>query len=298
MNTLNRMFNSITLLLMTFMFLSSPLFAGTVQQIKNGKVLIALEGTPVQVGDQFFTVDENNKKTALIQITAVKADRAVGKITKGTPQPNNTILSKGIAAVNAAPKEATFIRHDLTKLSFNLKYSMDLISTLQANNTNPNPLKETVDMKGSNMGLNVSLGYPLSKNFSVRGFAGYEMLKVAGVALRLVCDGKTTQDCNADISYLTGGALARYNISANHFEFWVGGGLGFKQPISKNSTALTLENISVASAAIAALGVDYHLSNTKFIPVSFEYHKSLFSESETVPVISHMGILVGFGILY
>ncbi len=297
MNTLNRMSNSIALLLITFMFFCSPLFAGTVQQIKNGKVLLSLEGTPAQAGDQFFTVDENNKKNALIQITAVKADRAVGKIIKGTPLQNNTILAKGANRVAAAPKEATFIRHDLTKLSFNLEYSMDLISTLQQDDTNPTPQKETVDMKGSNIGLNVALGFPLGKNFSVQGFAGYEMLKVTGTALRLVCEGKTTRDCNANISYLTVGALARFNYAADHFEFWVGSGVGFKQPLSKNSTALTLENISLGNTLIVALGVDYHLSNTKFIPVSFEYHKS-FNESETVPIISHMGLQVGFGILY
>lgn len=305
MTTSNRIFSLITLFSLVTVCFCTHAFAGTVQQIKNGKVLVALEGTPAQVGEQFFAINENNKKTAIIEITAVKGDRAVGKITKGTTKPNDTILSKGVGPTTSAaapvekkvPKESSFIRHDLRKLAVNIKFSNDTISTLQQDSTNPFPNKETVDMKGSNIGLNVTMGIPLSQTFSIQGFAGYEMLKVTGAAQRQVCDGKTTTDCNADISYLTVGALARLTYVSDSLEYWAGTGIGFKQPISKKSTALTLDNISLGNTAIIALGLDYHLNNTKFIPVSFEYHKS-FNESETVPVISHMGIQVGFGILY
>ncbi len=306
MNTSNRIFNFLAAFSAAMICFSSNIFAGSIQQIKNGKVLIALEGTPAQVGEQFFALNENNKKTAILEITAVKGDRAVAKITKGTTKTADTILSKGVgpstSTKSAAPvekiaSESTFIRHDLKKLAVNIKASTDMISTLQQDSTNPTPQKETVDMKGSNIGVNVTMGIPLSKTLSIQGFAGYEMLKVAGTALRNVCDGKTTTDCNADISYLTVGALARLTYASNNLEYWAGAGIGFKQPISKKSTALTLDNISLANTAIVALGLDYHLSNTKFIPVSFEYHKS-FNESETVPVISHMGVQIGFGILY
>lgn len=306
MNTSNRIFNFFTVLSLAAIGFSSQVMAGVVQQVKNGKVLISLEGTPAQVGEQFFALNENNKKTAILEVTAVKGDRAVAKITKGTTKPTDSILSKGVGPAPstkaAAPEkksapESTFIRHDLKKIAVNIKASTDAISTLQQDSTNPFPNKETVDMKGSNIGVNVSMNIPLSKTLSVQGFAGYEMLKVAGTALRLVCDGKTTTDCNADISYLTVGALGRLTYASNSMEYWAGAGIGFKQPIAKKSTALTLDNISLANTAIVALGLDYHLSNTKFIPVSFEYHKS-FNESETVPTISHMGLQVGFGILY
>lgn len=305
MNTSNRIFNFLSVLSFIAISFSSQAFAGVVQQVKNGKVLISLEGTPAQVGEQFFALNENNKKTAILEVTAVKGDRAVAKITKGTTKPADTLLSKGVGPVTstkAAPEkksasESTFIRHDLKKLAVNLKISTDAISTLQQDSTNPFPNKETVDMKGSNIGVNVTMGIPLSKTLSIQGFAGYEMLKVTGTALRLVCDGKTTTDCNADISYLTVGALGRLTYASNSMQYWAGAGIGFKQPIAKKSTALTLDNISLANTAIIALGLDYHLSNTKFIPVSFEYHKS-FNESETVPTISHMGLQVGFGILY
>jgi hypothetical protein len=299
MNTSNRIFNFLSALSFVVIGLSSQAFAGVIEQVKNGKVLIALKGTPAQVGEQFFALNENNKKTAILEVTAVKGDRAVAKITKGTTKLADTILSKGLGAApeKNSPSESTFIRHDLKKLAVNIKVSTDAISTLQQDSTNPFPNKETVDMKGSNIGLNVTMGIPLGKTLSIQGFAGYEMLKVAGTALRLVCDGKTTTDCNADISYLTVGALGRLTYASNSMEYWAGAGFGFKQPIAKKSTALTLDNISLANTAIIALGLDYHLSNTKFIPVSFEYHKS-FNESETVPTISHMGLQVGFGILY
>jgi hypothetical protein len=288
--------------------LSSNVFAGTIQQIKNGKVLISLDGTSAQVGEQFFALNENNKKTAIIEIITVKSDKAVGKITKGTAKLNDKILSKGMGPVTPqdakqesekklASKSASFIRHDLNKIAFNIKSSLDTISTLQQTAPNPFSTQETVDMKGNNIGLNVSLAYPMGENFYIQGFGGYEILKASGTANNLVCDGKSSRDCNVDISYITLGGLARYNYISNHFEFWAGAGVGFKQPLSKKSTALTLDNITLANAVIVALGMDYHLSNSAFIPLSFEYHKS-FNESETVPLISHMALQVGYGLIF
>jgi hypothetical protein len=303
MNTSTRIFNFIaTIFLFTICFCSN-IFAGTITQVKNGKVLIDLKGTPAQVGEHFFALNQDNKKTAIIEITAVKTEKAVGKITKGATKVSDTILSKGMgpAPVSSNPvaesQRTSFIRHDLKKLALNFMMSSDLISTAQQDNGNPFPTKETVDMKGNNIGVSIALNVPLSPTFSMQGFAGYEMLKVSSTAVNLVCNGKTSRDCNVDISYLTLGGLARLKYISGSFELWAGAGAGFKQPLSKSSTALTLENVSLANAVIVALGVDHHISNSLYVPVSFEYHKS-FNESETVPKIQHMAIQLGVGILF
>ncbi len=303
MNTSTRIFNFIAAVSFLIICFCSNTFAGLILQVKNGKVLIDLKGTPAQVGEYFFTLNQDNKKTAIIEITSVKAEKAVGKITKGATNVSDTILSKGMgaAAVSsnhvAESSRASFIRHDLKKIALNLKTSTDMISTTQQDRGNPFPAKETVMMKGNNMSINVSLGIPFGPTFSVQAFAGYEVLKVAGAAVNLVCDGKTSRDCNVNISYLTLGGLARLNYINGSFELWAGAGVGLKQPIAKTSTALLTENISLANAVIVAMGTDYYINNSFFVPVSIEYHKS-FNESETVPKIEHMGAQIGLGMLF
>lgn len=309
MTTSNRTLNSFVVLWLravavSALFLNSQVYAATVQQVKNNKVLINLEGTVAEVGDHFYILDESKKKTGLIEITALKTDKAVALITKGKVKPNDTLVSQKNGAsttpshTNPESKTLTsFLRFDLKKIAVNLKLSSDVISTLQQDNSSPYPNKETVDLKGTNIGLNATLGLPVNKNLSIQGYAGYEMLKISGTALRNVCNGKISKDCNADISYLSFGALGRWNFVSNHFQYWIGAGVGFKQPLTKKSTALTLENITLANSGIAALGLDYHLNNKMFIPASFEYHKS-FNESDSVPLISHMNLQIGLGLLY
>ncbi len=298
MITFNRIFKLIAFLSLFNLLLQSISLAGTIQKIKNGKVLISLDGTNAQIGDQFYGLSSANKKTALIEITTVKGDKAIARIIKGKPEANDTILIKGSPVEAQSPEsKSTFIRHDMKKIALNLKLSSDVISTLQQDTNAPTPNKETVEMKGTNFGINGMMNIPLGKFLSVEGFVGYELLKVTGTALRNVCDGKTSQTCTADISYLTLGALARYNYASGSMNYWAGAGFGLKQPISKSSTALTLDNISLANSVIVAFGLDYHLSNSQFIPISFEYHKS-FNESDTVPVISHIAVLAGYGFLY
>lgn len=285
-----------------FLFNVTAFAVPTIEQVKNDKVLISLDGTFTQVGDEFFGINAEKKKTSILEITTIKNDRAVAKVIKGTPQPKDTIEIKmkvGLAAKNqpkTPQKKPTFIRHDLKKMAINLKISTDTISTKQQDASNQ-PQQETVDMKGNNFGINVSLDLPWQDWFDVRGYVGYEMLKVTATAKFLSCDGKTSTDCNASINYLAFGGIGRFKYIKNNIVFWGGLGLGFKQPIGKKSTALTEQNIALANTAIFALGLDYHVNNQYFIPLSFEYHKS-FNESDTVPTIGHSGILFGFGYLF
>jgi opacity protein-like surface antigen len=277
--------------------------AGIIKQVKNEKVLMTLDDSNAQIGDQFYAVNAANKKTALLELTTVKNNQAVAKIIKGTAAVNDTTEAKKSGgassgtASNAATAKPTFIRHDLKKMALNLKINSDIISTKQKDNTQTFPNEETVDMVGTNLGLNLTLDLPVNNWFDLRGFAGYEMLKVKGTSKFLSCDGRLSTDCNATINYLTGGGLLRFKYVSSNFEFWSGLGLGFKQPLSKKSTALTEDNIAMATTLIVGLGLDYFLSNKYFIPASFEYHKS-FNESETVPKILTTALSIGFGKMF
>lgn len=286
-------------IIISLIFISSCAFAGTIKQIKNNKVLISLDGKPAKVGDQIYGVDASNKKTSILEITMVKGDQAIAKVVKGTPQPQDKTEPKVAAVFTSAlgrPTPPPSLRQDAIKIAVNLKYIIDSIASKQEDSS-PIPVSEDVTMKGSNFGVNASVDYPMWSWLFLRGYGGYEMLKVTGTSTNLVCDGKSSRDCNVNINYLSAGALARFNYAMTSMDIWAGAGVGFKQPISKKSTALKEENIAMANTAIVALGLDYHLNNKYFVPASFEYHKS-FNESNTVPMISSMGFQVGFGLLF
>ncbi len=280
-------------------------YAGTIQQVKNGKVLINFTDDTAQVGDQLFAVNAAGKKTAILEVTTVKNNKAVAKILKGTAQPNDKTeaRSSGSAPITSVPtkKESSrskIIRHDMKKIAVNAKILMDSMSTKQQDDTTPSPLEETVDMAGNNFGLTLSMDYPLNDRYSIRGYAGYEMLKIKATSNRAnMCDNRTSRDCNVELSYLSVGGIARMNFNFTQMQLWVGAGASIKQPISKKSTALKLDNIQLANSVIVAGGLDYHINNFYFVPVSAEYHKS-FNESDTVPKIQEMAVSVGFGKLF
>jgi hypothetical protein len=304
--------NNLTYLL-SFIFillLPSTFWGASIKQVKNKKVLIQLDNIKVKVGDQVYGVNSAKKKTSIMQIVTVKGDKAIAQLLKGNSAVNDTIVMKSSASKTTAKtnqpninnsstlNRTSFIRKDLKKLSLNLKLSNDSIATQQQDRSST-PQTETVEMSGMNFGFNAHYDIPLTNVYSIKSFGGIEMLKIAKTStLANTCDGKTTSDCNVNINYLTFGGLLKASMPiAAQSHLWGALGVGFKQPLTKKSTALTEGNISLANALILAFGVDYHLNNKNFIPVSFEYQKS-FNESETVPSIKHMGLNIGYGYLF
>lgn len=280
--------------------------AASITQVKNGKALIALDNTAAEIGNEFFAINSSNKKVAILEITAVKNGKAIGKIIKGTTQTGDTITlksktsattSKSSSFTETVPaRSAKKVRFDQIKWGVTYKHLMDSITAKETDSSIP-PLAEDVSMKGSSMGINAFMDYPMTSNFSVRGYAGYEILKVNGTAQYLSCDGTSSQNCNVNINYLSLGAIARYTFNLTSMQPWVGLGLQIKQPFSKSSTALDENNIQMAQSALVAGGLDYYLNAKYFIPLSFEYYYSL-NTSPTVPTISQMALQIGLGLSY
>lgn len=293
----------VSLVLTTTLFILPTIsFAQTIKQVKDGKVLVELaSGFSVNKDEEFFVMNEKNKRSALIKITQVKGSKALGSIVKGTAQIGHTIAPRKAAKTaglkaseSTAPAEGpSFLRFDKMKLGINLKMMMNAISAKQTDNTNV----ETVAMKGSNLGLSVNLDMPLAGRLFARAEAGLEMLDVKGTAAFNSCDGKTSKDCNAKINYLTLGAAGRYNLTQSAFNLFVIGGGLIKIPLSKKSTSLDESKIEMANSIFAGTGFDYHLNNKSYIPVGFEYHMSL-NKSDTVPVIDQMNFTIGYGMMF
>ena len=277
-------------------------FSQTIKQVKDGKVLIEFSGTPPNKDDEFFVMNENNKRSALVKITTVKGSKALGMIVKGTAVAGNTLVARKAAATaglkaseSSAPADGpSFLRFDKMKMAINLKIMMNAISAKQIDALSN---QETVAMKGSNMGLSLNMDMPLAGRLVARGEAGIEMLDIKGTGAFTSCDGKTSTNCNAKITYLTLGAAGRYDLIQSAFNLWVGGGGLIKIPLSKKSTSLDESKIEMANSIYVASGFDYLISNKSYIPLSFEYHLSL-NKSDTVPVIDQMNFTLGYGFIF
>lgn len=303
LTTLNK---TVSKVIITLLFIVPTVsFAQTVKQVKDGKVLIEFaSGFSMSKDEEFFVMNEKNKRSALIKITQVKGNKALGTIVKGTAKVGNTVMSrKGAASAGlkggsessqGAADGPSFLRFDKMKLGINLKMMMNAISAKQVDSIGN---LETVAMKGSNFGLSVNLDMPLAGRLYARGEAGLEMLDVAGTARFNSCDGKLSTNCNAKINYLTLGAAGRYDLMQSAFNLFVMGGGLIKIPLSKKSTSLDESKIEMANSIYAGAGFDYMMSNKSYIPVSFEYHMSL-NKSDTVPVIDQINVTLGYGMMF
>jgi opacity protein-like surface antigen len=292
-----------TLLFLITTLLSTLVFSGTVTQVKNNKVLVDFNNETVNVGDQFFILSADQKKIAIIQITIAKNNKAIANITKGTPVVGGTTLLRNNGTNQMASShqnEPSFLRYDLLQMGVVFKIMSDSVSAKVQDSgppITPFPNQETVNMAGTNFGLGFILDYPVLDWLRAHGLISIEQYSVSATSKFLSCNGKTSTDCNAKITYLGLQGIARYDITKSKFNFWAGLGGTMKFPLSKKSTALDVDGLKDADSFTIAGGLDYHLNNKSFIPASFEYHISQ-NQSDQVPSINQMSLLVGYGMKF
>src|SRR5262245_42563181 len=96
------------------LFLSQGLFAAEVLKVKGKGVLVDLRGDPAAIGDNLFLISPDGKRKAIIRISKVKGDKAIGKILKGGAAPGYTLefkQQKSAAAKHSPSKSAATTSH-------------------------------------------------------------------------------------------------------------------------------------------------------------------------------------------
>jgi len=282
-----------------FIFINSEAFSGTVTMVKNNKILLDFKNEIVNVKDQFFILNAENKKVAIVQVAILKNEKAIAEVLKGTalygqktmPRP----MSKSSESLMAA--ESEFIRFDLLQIGFHFKYISNSIAAKQQDTTIPFPNQETVTMTGGNFGMAISADNALSDWLKTQSEINYEILDITGTAQFNSCDGKTSKNCTTKITYLGLQGLIRYDFIALDSSFWVGLGGAVKFLISKNSTALNIQGLTHSDSMTFATGVDFHLNNKNYLPVSLEYQYSMNTSVE-VPEIRQINLVVGYGLKF
>ena len=281
---------------------TGPSFGAVVLKIKNSKILIDSEGVELKPNQYFLLINKDNKKTAIVKILAIKDGKAVAETIKGDPEGNErlVIVAKKAAATETnkeqnAEKESRRDEIYATKRNEGLVNRAALLvgsfsNTLKVT-VNDNVSEETLEATGKSIGLAGAYEYKVSSWFSFYGLATYEQFKSEGSSTILGCNGQTSTACNTAITFLGAGGFLRVNLDYSPAIYWLGFGIFYKSPLSKNSTALTETNIKASHSTSIALGFDYSFGGNYFIPVIIQKQVYGKIDSSTLSSTSlHIGI--------
>lgn len=309
---------TVNLLFLIFYF-SFSTNAATITKIKNNKVLLDNDDAEIQIGQEFYIIDKNNKKTgSLVRIISVRGEKSVGLIFRGNILPNQTLLPKppsseqpvanlretkedettdtDTSETDSDESPVTVFRNNTKKIGVLFDVLLNTMNAKESDGTPPTPNIETVTMVGTSIGLTGTVDYPVKPWLELRGTAGFEPFSVSGMAMITGCDNATSKNCSANINYLVAGGYSRFNLYQKKFiNVWAGIGFNLRYPIAKSSTAVRSSDLNLTTSYGFAAGGEYFLTFKRFIPFSIE--QQYFKSSDTVSA-NLLSFRAGYGISY
>lgn len=255
----------------------------TIESIKDGKVLISLDGSSAKVGDTFLALDHDGKRRAFIKVQQVRGPKALGSILKGqlTQAPQTYMLQSHVLGSQStrasgfgnAPPSAWGILGGFAQNQMSVKLAT-----------------ANVDMKGSGMSVEGFYERQIDGAFQMLARFGYQTLKTSGTTTGGACQG--TNDCTVDLSYLGLDGLVKYSFFRSRITYWLAGGLGFAYPIGKSSNVLDVSKISVNQKILVDSGLNWYLNRKSYMPVQLEY--AMFPNNSVV-TSSQIFVRLGYG---
>ena len=270
-------------------FITHSAMAAKVSQVKNNKVMLSLEGDGTTTGSELFIINPQGKKVAIVRVTQVKGDRAIGDIVKGSVKPGYTTQLKSAGSGSASSSAGSSSSGDSyydkklnqrahTGNSYGviggyLMNSMSASFTPVAGGSKVNP-----SMSGTGFGALGFYDYALSSSFVGRAMVGMEQYNVAGSITTADCS--LTTNCSVNLTYLSMYGYGRWNLTQGNYKTWIGGGFGYLYAMGKASTFLKADQISANQIFMFSAGMDIRLSAKTYVPVSLEY--GMFPSSDSV----------------
>ena len=294
--------------------------AQVVQKINNQSIL--LQGVPstMKVGDEFITINEQGKRTAIIQVIAVKDARAVAKILKGTafigetltprqkpipppdvasapapvqtppPNPEPTPEQQQADMENIRPLDSQKTGHDYW--GFLLGASMDTLLFLAADNNSPALHTENASLTGSSIKLKGFWDHPLNDSYTFRFMTGYDGFNGTYRAQSPVINKDGSSTSNLSTSFLTAEGEIMWNFYKKSLTtMWVGGGYAFEYVMSMTSNMYSLQLSSpYLSSFFVGVGSNIEISKNSYVPIFLHYNYYLTGSG-----VSQTSLNVGAG---
>lgn len=273
------LFNWLKCVLSLLIALSPSLaFSASISKVNGKKALILLEGLSVSPGTELFALNAEQKRKAVIRITQVRGDKAIGDVTTGAAQPGMVLIMKGSSAPapsvvpsysdSGSRRDRDFLnRRQFTK-------GWGILGGMAMSNmgfTARNSIS-TADLalSGNSFNLKGIYDHSMSPSFTVRGATGLETLSVTGSSAgSAFCGG--SESCSLSINYITFEGTAQYNLMNSGTRFWVGAGFAFLLAMSKNTNISTLEVAGTNQVMFFGTGADIAIGKKNYIPITVEY---------------------------
>ncbi len=252
--------------------------AADIIKIKGASALIDLKGEPAVPGDLFYAVAVDGKKRAIVQISKVKGDKAIGHINKGKAEAGMTLEPKAPGALSpVASGGKNHAEKGAGKGNMYwggmLGYAMDSAKVKvlwqQAGTGHvAGDTKEVASLSGSGITATGLFDYGFTPNLWVRALFGLENFNVKGPAS---CGEGNDTTCDSKIMYLNGSGVARWVFLTGPIRPWAGAGLGIMFPVTKSSTAFDASSIASTQVILFEGGLDYFINPKMYLPISLEY---------------------------
>lgn len=292
-------------------FFTYNAFAYKVIKVKNKKLLIRLSpGESLQKKDTFYVINHRGKKKAIISIIKVRGSKAIAKILKGKAKagwslqvrkrrsasnkqkinrkrPTESYASKATNASNFYRKKQ---KNPFNHLSFLWGLSLNSLKINDSTHSGTSVF---------NFETGTTFFLPNRPMFGLKILSSSE-----NFTLEATCTSAAdvTTDCNANILYLGGGALAVIRVPlARKFSLWGGVGIKLLIPISKEVTKLESDysylnedSIKLTSALLISGGFKFNFNHKLSIPFNISY--TAFPSSDDVT--GHSVINFQTGLVY
>lgn len=278
-------------------------FSYEVIKIKNKKLLLKfLPDETVQTKDTFYVINNRGKKKAIIIILKVKGSKAIAKILKGKAQVGWSLKLRKRAIAkpriqNTYSAEPSISRPSYAKKNKKLFNHLSFLWGYASNSLKIGNLSHS-DSSVFNFETNTTFFLPKNPMFGLRILSSSENFK-----LKATCsNGSTNVDCNTDIVYMGGGALAVAQIPvSSKLSVWAGLGLKLLIPLSKTVAKLNKDynyidesSIKLTSSFIVSGGLTFNLSPKFSIPLNLNY--TMLPSSQAID--SHSIFNVQTGLVY
>lgn len=284
------------LTLSCFFGFNSAVNAANISKMKGAKVLILMDGSNFTEGEELYALNSNGKKSAIIKITQVKGEKAIGEITKGKAEEGFSVIPKSASAAGGTKTAATesdhtdsesadsgsnktFARRKKMAGGVLVGYSMNSMSlTAQYQPSASSALRSaSTDLKGSSFSIKGFGDYDIMPEVTIRGSIGLEPFDAKGDATtssgQNICGDGASSSCTVSFNYISFEGSIHYNFLTGKNRVWVGAGYAFMFTASKS---LNIPNLQTSGSTnqmmLASVGADFGIGKKgHFIPVVAEY---------------------------
>jgi hypothetical protein len=270
-----------------------------VEKVRGNAVLVNGEELPLNVGDEFLTSSDGERKTGWIRIKNIKNNRAVAEILKGSVSVGQRLIPKATSknrSDDSGSHGADVRDRSRGKRAWGLLlgYSMDSMKFTAGDSNVPPVHTEPASLSGSSYKLKGFYDRPWTDTFGLRLLGGLDGFNGTYSAQSAVINRNGAATSSVSVTFIALEAEIFWNIyKTQRVTYWLGAGYSFEYAMSSSTNLYSLQmNSSYTNSIFFGGGANIQISATNFIPVAIHYNYYVAGSGITQSAINLYG---GYG---